>query len=319
MSDSQTKIVFFGTPEISVAFLEGLVNQGLSPALVVTQPDRPVGRKQILTPPSVKVAAQKLSLPLLQISTFKDPTVIDQLRALNSDVYVVVAFGLIFPKSVLELPKFGCINVHASLLPKYRGASPIQAPILQGDNETGITIMKMDPGMDTGPILQSKNIPVDQDETTPSLTEKMMRIGPVFLNQVLTDYLAGKIQPAAQDNESATYTKLINKSDGLIDWNQNAAAIERKIRAYQPWPGTFTYWNDKKLDIIEAEHSTKMSTQSPGMLLNLDGEIGITTGGGMEGNVLLLKRVRLESKRAMTIEDFLHGQPDFLKGKIKIN
>jgi methionyl-tRNA formyltransferase len=315
--DPQTKMVFFGTPDISVAFLDGLVEQNLKPTLVVTQPDRPVGRKQILTPPPVKVAAQKHNLPLLQIATFKDPSVKDQLRALNADVYVVVAFGLIFPKSVLELPKHGCINVHASLLPKYRGASPIQAPILQGDNDTGITIMKMDPGMDTGPILQSITIPIDKNETTPSLTQKMMQVGPEFLNQVLTGYLAGKIKPTAQNNDLATYTKLINKTDGLIDWTQTADAIERKIRAYQPWPGAFTYWNDQKLDILEAEHSPLMSSMTPGQLIKLDGKIGITTGGGMEGNILMLKQVRLESKKAMSIETFLLGQPDFLKGSIR--
>ena len=316
MTLENTRCVFFGTPELAVPFLEFLNEKNIRIVGVVTQPDKPQGRHQALQPTPINVAARKLSLTVFTFDSLRKAESVTALSELKPDLFIVVAFGLIIPKKFLGLRGLGSINVHPSLLPKYRGPSPIPAPILEGDAETGITIMKMDAGIDTGPILQAIKIALDKNETASSLTQKIMSRGPEFLFQVLNDYVAGSIKPIPQHASDASNTKILSKADGLIDWHQSASIIERKIRAYQPWPGAYTYWNGKKLDIIEAEHSPLMTSLPPGMLTDQGSRAGIVTGGGQEGNILMLQKVRLESKKETSIEAFLRGHPDFLKGYI---
>ncbi|MFA5107405.1 MAG: methionyl-tRNA formyltransferase [Patescibacteria group bacterium] len=316
MTLENSRCVFFGTPELAVPFLKFLEEKNIHIVGVVTQPDKPHGRHRALQPTPVKVAARKSSLTVFTFDSLRKAESVTALSELKPDLFIVVAYGLIIPKKILGLPRLGSINVHPSLLPKYRGPTPIPAPILEGDTETGITIMKMDTGMDTGPILRSIKIALDKNETASSLTQKIMNRGPEFLFRVLNDYVAGSIKPIPQQASGASYTKMLSKADGLIDWHQSASVIERKIRAYQPWPVAFTYWNGRKLDILEAEHSPLVTSLYPGALTDQDGRAGIVTGGGQEGNVLVLKKVRLESKKEMSIESFLRGYPDFLKGSI---
>ena len=235
------KIVFFGTPEFSVPFLDTLASDPEMQMLaVVTQPDKPVGRKQELVASEVKLRAQELAIPVLQFVSLKRPEVLETLKALEADMFVVINYGKLIPKSLLELPRFGCVNVHPSLLPKYRGPSPIRAPIENGDTETGISIMLLDEGMDTGPILAQKTVPVFPDETTPQLTDRLAQIGAPFFLETLKLYAAGAIQPVAQDDSKATLTTMLDRESGKIDWSDAPEAIERKIRAYTPWPGTYT-------------------------------------------------------------------------------
>lgn len=310
------RCAFFGTPELAVPFLTYLKANKINIVGVITQPDKPKGRRKQLKPSPVSVVANKFSLPLFKFNSLKTKEAAAELSGLKPDLFIVVAYGQIIPKAILALPALESLNVHPSLLPKYRGPSPIPAPILNGDTETGITIIKLDAGMDTGPILQSLTIPLDRNETSLLLTAKIMDQGPTFLLRVIKGYLDGSIVPRQQNADDATYTEMIAKEDGLINWSESGSIIERKIRAYQPWPVAYTYWNGKKLDILEAETSSLMTTLMPGSLTLRDGQVGIVTGSGLEGNILILKKVRLESKKEMPIEAFLRGQPNFLKGSI---
>jgi methionyl-tRNA formyltransferase len=306
------KVVFFSTPEISISFLDALVKNSLAPALVVSQPNRPVGRKRVLTPPPVKLAALRHGLPVLQIATFKDPSIVEQLRSINADVFVVVAFGLIFPKSILELPKFGCLNLHASLLPKYRGASPIQWAVLSGDNVTGWTLMKMDPGLDTGPILSQIEVSIEPNETTPSLTARLAAVGGDWLAQQLPKYIQGELHPQPQDNSLSTATTLLRKESGRLDWSQPAVNLERQIRAFQPWPGSYTQWQEIKIEILSATATNEIVNQPPGTVFESDGRIGIATAQG----VLWPITIKPASKNSQSIQDFVRGHSGFLGSRL---
>lgn len=238
------KIVFFGTPEFSVPFLNALAaDPQIALLAVVTQPDKPVGRKQMMTAPEVKVRAQELGIPVWQFASLKRQEVVEALRPLHADVFVVINYGKMIPADLLKVPKLGCVNVHPSLLPKYRGPSPIRAPIEHGDTETGISVMLLDEGMDTGPILAQKTVPVFPDDTTPTLTDRLAQIGAPFFLEVLKLYGSGAITPLAQDHTKSTITRMLDREDGKIDWKESPEMIERKIRAYTPWPGTYTEIN----------------------------------------------------------------------------
>ncbi|MFA6131597.1 MAG: methionyl-tRNA formyltransferase [Patescibacteria group bacterium] len=235
------KIVFLGTPDLSVPFLEALTNEpDFEVTAVLTQPDRPVGRKHELTASPVKQLALTKSIPVFQPEKLKDlsPSVFQSLSP--ADIFVVVAYGLMIPQKVLDTPRLGCINVHPSLLPKYRGPSPIQSAIANGDAETGISIMLLNKGMDTGPVLAQEKLLLDADETQVTLTEKIKTAGPKLLVDTLKKYSAGEIKPVAQDDSLATVTKLLTREDGKIDWSEPAEKIHQKIRAYFPWPGSWT-------------------------------------------------------------------------------
>jgi methionyl-tRNA formyltransferase len=237
--ESKLRVVFFGTPEFSARFLEGLINDPYFEVVgVVSQPDELVGRKKALTSPPTKLLALQNCISVFQPTKMKDEEFHEALRALKADVFVIVAYGRILPEAILNIPPLGCINVHPSLLPKWRGPSPKQAAIGHGDEETGISIMKIDREMDHGPILAQEKFALEKTETIESLTKKVVHLGVPLLCDTLKAYHAGTITPVEQDHTAATYCKLLSREDGLITFAESAEAIERKVRAYNPWPGT---------------------------------------------------------------------------------
>ena len=245
------RVVFMGTPDFSVPSLQRLHNDPRFEVVgVVTQPDRPAGRGRSITPPPVKQAAQEAGIPIFQPETLRSPEAVQQLRDWSCDVIVVVAFGQILRSEVLELPPFGCVNVHASLLPRWRGAAPIQYALCAGDSETGITIMKMDRGLDSGPIISQQSIPMAEDETGPSLHDRLAVLGASLLPDVLHEYLTGSLIPMPQPEEGITLAPTLKKRDGEIDWAQPARMIDLHVRAYTPWPGTHTTLNGKVIKVI---------------------------------------------------------------------
>ena len=232
-----------GTAELSCASLETLAHNGTySVAAVVTQPDKPRGRDLKLQPSPVKSLAFKLNLPVLQPARARDEQFIAELRALKPDLIVVVAYGHILPPAILELPKFGCLNVHTSLLPKYRGAAPIQWAIANGETETGVTVMKMDAGLDTGPIVSQRRTPILPEDDSAMLHDRLAALGAELLLETVPDFVAGRIQPQPQPAEGASYAPKIKKEDGRIDWKLPAKTIWNRLRAFTPWPGAFTSW-----------------------------------------------------------------------------
>ena len=303
-----TRVVFMGTPTFAVPSLERLA-ESYEIAVVVTQPDRPAGRKRRLTPPPVKETALARGLPVWQPSTLRTPQAVARLRTLAPDLIVVVAFGQILRANVLEIPPHGCLNVHGSLLPKYRGAAPAQAAILAGETETGITLMLMDEGMDTGPIVAQASCSITPDDTAATLREKLCRLGADLLIETLPPWLAGEISPQPQDDSQAIYCRTIVKSDGRLDWKQPAKMLERQVRAYIPWPTAFTHWGGKLLKILHTVPMPEWRGQGqPGQVVALDDGAGVVTGEG----VLKLLKVQLAGKRTMMIEEFLRGQREFV-------
>jgi methionyl-tRNA formyltransferase len=235
-----TQIVFMGTPDFAVPALTALIKSEYQVMGVVTQPDRPSGRGKKLTPSAVKVVAEAANLPVLQPETLKDEEAKQALAALQPDLIVVAAFGQILRQEVLELPRHGCLNIHASLLPRWRGAAPVAAAILAGDAETGVTLMKMDVSLDTGPMIAHQALPITPDHTTETLTAVLAEVGATLLLDTLPDWLAGQIEAQPQDNNLATFAPRLKKEAGRIDWTQPAVLIERQVRAFDPWPGTFS-------------------------------------------------------------------------------
>jgi len=310
-----TRIVFMGTPDFAVPSLQALAKL-YDIVAVVTQPDRPVGRGRRLAAPPVKHAAQRLGLITLQPKTLRDPNIIAQLRDLEPEAIAVTAYGEILRPDVLSIPALGCVNVHASLLPKYRGAAPIAAAILKGETETGVTLMLMDSGLDTGPILAQLKIPVHLSDTTLSLAFRLSKLGAALLVETLPLWLAGKIVPQPQDHEAATYAPRISKSDGLIDWTQPAAKIDRQCRAYHPWPGAFTYWNDQRLKLLRA-YPLPMSTVEvePGTVVEMSEGIAVSTGQG----AIILEEIQLAGKRAISGIEFARGQRSFVGSRLGAN
>ncbi len=313
-SDNQlmNRIVFMGTPEFAVPTLAMLAeNQVVG---VFTQPDKPAGRGRQLTASPVKrwAVSQEHSLPVLQPRTLRDPTVQAQLAELKPEIIVVAAFGLLLPQAVIDLPPHGCINVHASLLPRYRGAAPIPAAILNGDAHTGITLMRLDAGMDTGPIIAQASLPIQPDDTTGTLSARLAELGAQLTAAILPRWLAGEITPQPQDETQATLAPKLNKDDGRLDWSKPAVELERRVRAFSPWPGTFTTWNSKLLRILSVQ-VTGRKTQGAGALVVKDESgIGVATGE----DILQLGMVQLEGKRAMSAVDFSHGQPAFVGSRL---
>jgi methionyl-tRNA formyltransferase len=241
-----------GSPDFAVPSLSALAEK-YSVVGVVTQPDRPAGRGRTMQPSPVKLLARKLDLPVVQPEKLSQAEAMEQLLSWKPDVVVVAAFGQILRADVLDLPPYGCINVHASLLPRWRGAAPIQAAILHGDAQTGVTIMLMDAGVDTGPILRQSSTPILPDDTAGRLSERLSRLGADLLIETLPGYLNGDIVPQPQNEADATYSPMLKKSDGELDFDQPAEKLARQIRAYQPWPGTFTFWKGQRLKIIRAD------------------------------------------------------------------
>ena len=290
-----------GTPDFAVPVLTALA--AMYPVVgAVTQPDRPVGRGGTLKSPAVKDAAVALGIPVIQPESLRQPEAIQQLLAWAPDVIVVAAFGKILRPDILDLPPLGCINVHGSLLPRWRGAAPIQASILAGDSETGITIMKMDPGVDTGPILSQRSIPITPQETGGSLFKKLSILGAELLLDTLPRYLNGEVIPVQQPEIGVTYAPMLKKEDGLLDFNQPAVSLERRVRAMHPWPGAFFEWNGSTLKVLRV---SKLDEKSPGVGSKLKG--GDCPAIGTAEGILLLEEVQPAGKKPMPGSAFLAG------------
>jgi len=294
------RIVFIGTGEIGVPTLRALQNSEHDLIGVVTQPDKPVGREQKITPPPIKAALAESKLSILQPAKIKDPKAIEQIRQLGPDAIVVMAYGQILPGAVLEIPKIACLNLHASLLPRWRGAAPIQAAIAAGDLATGITVMFMDEGLDTGDILLQRKIDIAPTETGASLHDRLAEIAPETLLEAIKMF--PNAPRVAQDNALASYAPKLNRESGRINWNEPAAVIEQKIRAYNPWPGAFSDFNNRKLKIFAA--SIVDLRGKAGEILRRDTQFVIATADG----ALSLTEVQLEGKRRMSASEFLRGQ-----------
>jgi len=306
-----------GTPEFAMPSLRALheqrTQQEWEVVAVVTQPDRPAGRSKKLAPSPVKAAALEYDLPVLQPSKLrKAPAAVDELRALTPDLIVVAAYGLILPPAVLDIPTYGCINVHASLLPAYRGASPIHAAILDGLTETGVSIMLMDAGMDTGPVLAQTTQPIHPDDTTVTLGERLAQQGADRLVETLPAWLAGDLPPIPQEDlpGEPSICRMIKKEAGRIDWNQPATHIERMTRAYTPWPSAFTTWQGQPFKIWQA--ATVAGDAEPGRVVETDAGPAVGTGAGL----LRLETVQPAGKRAMAVQSFLNGAPDFIGSRL---
>ncbi len=306
------RIVFMGTPEFGVPALEQLTKSEHRVVAVYTQPDRPVGRGRISTPSAVKRTALAHGLPVFQPPSLKATAEVERLAELKPDVIVVAAFGQLLSQQVLDIPPFGCLNVHPSLLPRHRGASPIPAAILGGDEQTGVTIMLMDVGLDTGPILAQKAIPIEPEDTTQSLGAKLAQLGAELLGQTLPRWLDRCLTPQPQDEENATYSRPIAKGEGEIDWHLSAIELWRRVRAFYPWPGCYTRWRGKQLKLLHTIPLSGGQGLEPGRVISLLPEQGAVFGVATGSGILGLRRVQLEGRRAMTAEEFLRGQRGFI-------
>lgn len=298
------RIVFMGTPDFSVPTLEALVEAGHEVVGVVTQPDKPKGRGKAVLMTPVKEKAMELSIPVYQPVKAREESFIETLRDINPDVCVVIAFGQILPKAILDIPRYGCVNIHASLLPGYRGAAPLQWVVLNGEKETGITTMMMDVGMDTGDMLEKVVVPIDRKETYGSIHDKLSVLGGELIVSTLAKIEDGTIISTPQKDEEATYTKKIVKSMGEIDWTMEAEVIERYIRGLNPWPSAYTSWNGKTLKIWDADVIAEEYPGVCGEVVLVDKNlILVKTGKG----ALSLKSLQLEGKKRMDTDVFLRG------------
>lgn len=301
------RIIFMGTAELSCASLEKIsADKNFSVIAVVTQPDKPKGRELKLTPSPVKILAEKFNLPVLQPLKARDAEFISTLRALKPDLLVVVAYGQILPQALLDVPRFGCVNVHTSLLPKYRGAAPIQWAIAHGEPETGVTIMKMDAGLDTGPILTTRRTPILPTDDSQILHDRLAQLGAELLAETIPGFVSGKISPRPQPAAGSTYAAKIKKEDGAMDWNLPAQKIWQRLRAFTPWPGGFTFYQTEPkpqlLKIWKAEVVEKSG--AAGTILVAD-KSGIVVGCG-QGALRILELQR-EGGRRLPVEQFLSG------------
>ena len=295
-----TKIVFMGSPNFSLPTLRALAN-AYEVVGVVTQPDRASGRGRELKPPPVKALAQELGIPVIQPEKLKQPEAMEQLRAWAPDLIVVAAFGQILRKDVLDLPRDGCINVHASLLPRWRGAAPINAAILAGDKETGVTIMQMDVGLDTGPMLAKRSIRIKPGDTAGSVFQSLSTLGADLLLDTLPDYLSGKLQPVPQPEEGSTYAPMMKKEDGKLDFTNDVNELERRVRAFNPWPGTFMDLDGTNLKVHRAH--VQQGEASAGQRLVVENQPAV----GARGGLLVLDEVQPAGKKPMSGKSFLSG------------
>ncbi|MCI2048379.1 MAG: methionyl-tRNA formyltransferase [Lachnospiraceae bacterium] len=299
------RIIFMGTPAFAVPVLDALRENGQEICLAVTQPDRESGRGREVQASPVKTYAQKWGIPVFQPERVKRPEAVEKLREAGADLIVVAAFGQLLSQEILDLPRLGCINVHASLLPKYRGAAPIQWAVIDGVKETGVTIMQMDAGLDTGDILAQERVPLESGETGGSLYEKLSSVGGKLLVQVLPEIEAGTVHRVRQDEAAATKVSMLRKEMGEIDWSRDAASIERQIRGMQPWPGAYTLMNGRRLKVYAAEAGPDAAEEhTPGTVLEAGPDaLKVSTGKGVLG----LLEVQAEGKKRMPVREFLRG------------
>jgi methionyl-tRNA formyltransferase len=305
------KLVFMGSPEFALPVLHALVEH-YAVVGVVTQPDRPAGRGKVLTPPPVKPLAERYQLPIIQPRRLSQPDAFAQLVAWQPDVIIVAAFGQILKPQVLDLPAFGCINVHASLLPRWRGAAPIQAAIMHGDKQTGVTIMRMDAGIDTGGILSQQAIEIHPQDTSLSLSARLAELGANLLLETLPEYLAGRIPIQEQDDQFASYAPMLKKEDGLLDFHKSAKVLERQVRAFNPWPGAYMEWKGQLIKILRSyalphQMGEAGTPWEPGTKLRVDNRPAVSTAEGL----LVLDVLQPAGKKALTGNEFLNGARDW--------
>ncbi len=308
MTNKKIKTIFIGTPDFGIPVLISLISDKNFDILgVITQPDKKVGRQQILTETPIKKIASSYNIKVWQPKKLKEFA--DEIKKLEPDLIVVVAYAQILPKAILEIPKYSCINIHGSLLPKYRGAACIQAAILNGDAETGITIMKMDEGLDTGPIIAQEKITIEPKDTGEKIFNKLSGLAGKITTPAILDYINGKIELKPQDNPRASLTKLLDKNDGKINWQKSATEIERLIRAMHSWPGAFTTFNGKSLKILEADQNILSTNEhQTGEVFLQNNEVAIQCGQ----DALIIKKIKLEGKNETVAIDFINGHKNFI-------
>lgn len=298
------RIVFMGTPDFSVGALEALIEAGHEIAAVVTQPDKPKGRSGQMQFPPVKECALKHGLTVWQPQKIKTPEWVDRLRQLQADIFVVAAFGQILSKEILDMPKYGCVNIHASLLPKYRGAAPINWAIINGEKETGVTIMQMNEGIDTGDMLSHTVVPIAPKETAATLFDKLAKAGAELIVETLPRLETGEIIPVPQDESQASHVKMMSKSLGRIDWNKDAVTIERLVRGLNSWPSAYTYFQEKSVKIWDCDVVENDTTEVPGTIIAVAKDsFDVATGKG----ALRIRELQLEGKKRMDTRTFLLG------------
>jgi len=305
-----------GTPDFGAIILQELINNNYGPVLVLTAPDKPVGRKKILTSLPVKQVCQKNGVSILQPKKIKEAE--EKIKKLNPDLIITAAYGQIIPKSIFEIPKLGTLNIHPSLLPKYRGPSPIQTAILNGEKITGITIFLIDQLIDHGPIIAQKEYVVPEDIYYKDLKEELSKLSSEFIVETIPKWLKGEIKALPQEEKLATHTRIIKKEDGRINWNYSAIQIERQIRAFQPWPGTFTFWekekNKKIIKIIQAKATESFLKEKPGKVFSTKKD-KIVVQCKKDG--LIIEKLQLEGKNEMTAKEFVLGYRGFIETILK--
>ncbi|MUH73564.1 methionyl-tRNA formyltransferase [Psychrosphaera haliotis] len=309
MTSSPLRIVFAGTPEFAAQHLSHLITENFNIVGCYTQPDRPAGRGKKLQPSAVKSVALEHDIPVFQPQTFKVEEAQQELAALNADLMIVVAYGLILPKAVLDTPKLGCINVHGSILPKWRGAAPIQRAVLTGDAQTGVTIMQMDIGLDTGDMLLIETCDIESSDTSGSVYEKLQQLGPKALVTAVNKIANNDIVAIKQDDNEATYAHKLTKEEAIINWSDSAEQIERNIRGYQPWPVATTQLAEHTIKIWQANVVSESTNAAPGTILSADKNgIAIATGKG----VLNIMQLQPPGKKPMSASDFVNGRGEWV-------
>ncbi|WP_394193875.1 methionyl-tRNA formyltransferase [Pseudoalteromonas atlantica] len=301
------RIIFAGTPDFAARHLQALIDSEHQIVGVYSQPDRPAGRGKKLKASEVKELALANDLPVFQPASLKSDDALAELSSLNADIMIVVAYGLLLPKAILEAPRLGCLNVHGSILPRWRGAAPIQRAIWAGDDETGVTIMQMDEGLDTGDMLHISRCPIDATETSASLYTKLAELGPTALIETIAKLANGELTAQVQDDELANYAKKLSKDEANIDWSMDATQIERNIRAFNPWPVCFTKMGENTVKIYQADVVEQQGT--PGTILHSD-KHGIVVACGT--HALKITQLQPQGKKPMAVTDFLNGRSDWV-------
>jgi len=315
---NEIKIVFFGTPDFAAVILKSLIENKFDIAAVFTQPDKKSGRHQKIVYSPVKDLALRKKIKIFQPESLRDGYVFEETKNIKPDLFVVAAYGKILPKNILDIPKFGAVNVHGSLLPKYRGASPVQCAILTGEKETGITLMKMNEKMDEGDILAQKKMGIEKNDTTGTLMDKLADLGAETVAKFIPIWIDRKIDPIRQDHEKATYCKSVKRENGKIDWNSSAKEVYRLWRAYQPWPGVYSVLNvknkPKRLKLLEIEVVLEKKTgEKIGKIIEYNQKVAVQAKNGL----VFLKKIQLEGKKEMDIDEFLRGNTGFVGSTLK--
>jgi len=311
--ENSLRAVFMGTPRFAVPTLETLAsNPALDLVAVYAPPDRRQGRGRIMEPSPVKARAQELEIPVCQPSTLRNPDAIGELSELGPEIIVVVAYGRLLPAEVLDIPRFGCLNLHPSLLPRHRGPSPVPGAILSGDDTTGITLMLLDEGMDSGPIIAQRALSIRPEDDAESLATELFQEGADLLNATLPAWISGDVNACPQDHEVATFTSKMERADGLADWGRPAEFLWRQQRAYTPWPGLHTSWQGKEIKLLDVS-PLPAGTAEPGVVVRGNGnQLAVGTGEGL----LEIRRLQLEGRRPSSAEDFVRGYSDFVGARL---